>query len=260
MACFYGGLELSSQWGHIMRRIFCVVICCCFLALPVWAQRGGGGRGGGTGGGRGMGGGGFRGGGAGGFRGGGFSGFRGGGFRGGLVGRGGFNRGFNGNRFFFRNGFFRNRAFFGAGFFPGFYGGFYDPFFWDYPAYPYASGYGSPYYGPDVTVISDGSYGYAEPPRIVINEGYRPEQPSPSVREYPPPQNRPESGAYEKPLYLIAFKTGIIRAALAYWVEDGTLHFVNMDGEVKTEPLTAVDRELSERLNHERHVGFSLPR
>lgn len=256
-----------------MKRTFCAVICCCFLALPMWAQRGGGGRGG-FGGGRGMGGGGGRGmmgggmlggrgfSGGGVFRGGGrgFSGtgvFRGGGFRGGFVGRSGFNRGFVGNRFFFRDGF-RNRAFFGAGFFPGFYGGFYDPFFWDNPGYVAPPSYGYPYYGPDVTIVSGNPY--YEPPRIVINEGYRPEQPSPSVREYPPPPNRPESKEYEQTLYLIAFKNGIIRAARAYWTEDDTLHYVSMDGEVKRESLSTVDRELSERLNHERHVAFTLPR
>ena len=112
-----------------------------------------------------------------------------------------------------------------------------------------------------MTVISENPYGYyEEPPRIVINEGYRPEQPSPVVREYPPAQSHPESSAYEKPLYLVAFKNGIIRAALAYWTEGDTLHYVSMEGEVKREPLSSVDRELSERLNHERHVGFTLPR
>ena len=243
----------------MMKRTFCAVIWCCLLALPVWAQRGGGGRGG-IGGGRGMGGGGrvMMGGGTIGGRG--FAGggvFRGGGFRGGFAGRGGFNR-FAANRFFFRDGFFRNRSFFGAGFFPGFYGGFYDPLLWDYPAYGAPPAYGYPYYGPDVTIISGDPY--LEPPRIVINEGYRPEQPSPSVREYPPPANRPESQTYQQPLYLIAFKDGIIRAARAYWTEDDTLHFVSMDGELKRESLSSVDRALSERLNHERHVGFTLPR
>ena len=238
-----------------MKRTFCAVICCCFLALPMWAQRGGGGRGG-FGGGRGLGGGGGRGmmGGGRGFSGGRV--FRGGGFRGGFAGRGGFNRGFIGNRFFFRDGFFRNRAFLGAGFFPGFYGGFYDPW-WD-SGYAAPPSYGYPYYGPDVTIVSGNPY--FEPPRIVINEGYRPEQPAPVVREYPPPPNRTESQTYQQPLYLIAFKDGIIRAARAYWTEDDTLHYVSMDGEVKRESLSSVDRELSERLNRERHVGFTLPR
>jgi hypothetical protein len=33
-----------------------------------------------------------------------------------------------------------------------------------------------------------------------------------------------------------------------------------MDREMKQVPLTTIDRDLSARLNHERHVTFSLPR
>jgi hypothetical protein len=208
----------------------------------VWAQRGGG-RGGGFGGG-------IRGGG---IRGGGFRGGFGGGFRGGFVG-GGFGKfGFRGG---FRNGFrFRGSRF---GIFPVFYGGygFYDPSFYDsypysYPsAYPYAdpyAGYGSggPSGGPSVVIISN------SPPALPAE----PAPPAPTVREYPPPQPQ----KYETPLFLIAFTDGTIRAVLAYWVDGAILHYVSMDHEQKQALLASVERNLSERLNRERNVTFSLP-
>jgi hypothetical protein len=180
----------------------------------------------------------------GGMRGGGPSGGkRGGGFR------GGFRTGFKfGNNFRFRNRF-------GI---PVFYGGlgFYDPFFFDsfpysYPdAYPFSypySDYGSS--GPSVMIISNPPYPYPPPPPEAA-------PPPPSVREYPPPQAQ----EYETPLFLLAFKDGTIRAVLAYWVDGPTLRYVSMDHEQKQTPLTSIDRDLSERLNRERNVIFSLPR
>ena len=238
-----------------MRLTVCAVFC-CVLALPALAQRGGGGHGGGGGhamggGGRGgFSGGGFHGGfGGGGLRGGGF---RGGGFRGGI----GFNRGFGHgfNRGFNRGFGFRNRSFYSPYLWAGFYGG-YDNWGWDYPYY-YGDSYAYPYsYAPDSIAYGN----YDEPPVVVINQGYQPEQPVPVVREYPPPP-APRPPADETPLYLIAFKDGIIRAALAYWAEGDQLHYVTMDREMKQVPLNTLDRELSTRLNHERHVSFSLPR
>jgi len=227
-----------------MRCTLPVLIACCVLAVPAFAQRGGGGHGGGGGGMRG-GGGGFRGGG-GGFRGGGFAGggFRGGGFR------GGFNRGFG----------FRGR--FGISPFYGFYGGYgyADPFFYDsYPnSYPYPydysySGYGSS--SPSVMIISNSPYGYPAAP--APEYAPPPEPPAPVVRAYPPAAQEQK---YETPLFLIAFKDGAIRAVVAYWVDGATLHYVSMDHEQKQAPLSSVDRDLSERFNRERNVTFRLPR
>ena len=147
-----------------MRRLMAITAFALFLAVPVWAQRGGGGHGGGFGGGHGgdFGGhAGFSGGHGGGF--GGHAGFSGGhlggghfsngmrsgaGFSHGLThaSRSGFSRGpflhdgFRGNRF--RNGFgnrFRDRGFrnncYGYGCWGGYgypwaYDGYYDPYWW----------------------------------------------------------------------------------------------------------------------------------
>ena len=243
----------------LSRRILPVFLVC--LAIPAFAQRGGGMRGGGGGA---RGGGGFHGGGI--SRGAAPSGFRGGGFHGG-AGFNNFHGGFNHgsfNRFGFR-GNFRFRGFSRFGFFPysypAFYGRYYDPFWYDdsyassYPSsysYPYSD---SGYNGggtPNVIVISNPSYPYAatEPQYV--------QPPQPEVRDYPQPAPR-QSQKYEEPLYLVAFQDHTIRAVLAYWVEGSTLHYVSMDHQQKQSPLTSVDRDLSQRLNRERNVTFRLP-
>jgi hypothetical protein len=204
-------------------------------------------------------------GGGGGFRGGGFVG-GGGGFRSGFVGGGGFrggfvspgfrsNFGFVNRPFFFpRNRFFfpRNRFFFAAGFglpFPS-YG---------YPSYPYVDG-GYPAYPP-----AQYDYGYSRSPQVVIYQSDpAPPVPAsgpsqtvrPEVREYPDTSSQ----ANDKPIYLIAFKNqDNIRAAEAYWVTGGTLHYVTLQDEQRLAPLDSVDRTLTYRLNRERRVDFRLP-
>jgi hypothetical protein len=250
-----------------MRRILPVAVGCLLLAFPVFAQRGGGGRGGGFGG-RGGGFGGMRGSSFGGVRGGGGfrggrGGFSGGGFRGGVRG-GGFRGSFGGFRGGFRGSYgwpFSN--FYSYPFAYG--GGYYDPFLWDWDydsgysnwgAYPSYGGYGSYGYGyanPSVLVISNG-VPQSQPP-VVVEQA----PPEPAVREYSaaPPPSQPKQ--YEEPLYLLAMKDGTIRAVLAYWVEGSTVHYVTMEHEQKQMPLSALDRGLSERLNRERNVTFSLP-
>ncbi len=232
-----------------MRRLLSIFI---LLAVPVFAQRGGGARGGG---------GGMRGSIVGGMRGGGMPG---GGLRGGGVGpfRGGpvFGGQLRGGRPVFRSNF-GFRGFYPA-FYPGWYGfGLYDPFFYESPdAY---------YYGP-------GAYGYvfnssasANPPVVIVQnmapaaEAPPPPPPEPEVRVYtsppPPPPIAPQSQSAGPSLYLVAFQDGVIRAALTYWVEDRTLHYIDVDHKEKQVPLSTVDRALSERLNRERNVPFHLP-
>lgn len=222
-----------------MRRLLPVLLGCVLIAVPGFAQRGGRGGGGGM-----RGGGGVRGFSGGGFRGGGF---RGGGFRGGRNFSG--FRGY-GNRF---GGFYYYNPFY--------YSGLYYPYLWDlgwdfddfgeeypespqYPAYSYPT-YSSP--SPSVLIISN----QAPPP-----------PPRPVIVEAPPASTSAETTQaqkYEEPLYLLAMNDGIIRAVLAYWVDGKTVHYVNMDHQEKQVPLSSLDRSLSERLNRERNVTFSLP-
>ncbi len=59
--------------------------------------------------------------------------------------------------------------------------------------------------------------------------------------------------------YLIAFKDSLIGLADAYWVSGNTFNYVTPDHQMKTAPLASVDRTISERLNSEQNVSFSLP-
>lgn len=149
-----------------------------------------------------------------------------------------------------------------------------------YPVFVGGYGYG---YTPEpvVTVVQAPPAPPSAPPAVIINNYYTPETAKPLMRDYTksPPEDAPESDggvtiyrapAPEKPapaaarrdqeatLYLIAFKNGTILAALGYWVERDTLHYITQQGTINKASLSLIDRELSERLNRERNVGFDL--
>jgi hypothetical protein len=239
-----------------MKKLLVQVALCGMLATGAFgAVRGG------------FGGGGFRGGGGhGGF------GRVGGGFRGGFIGGGGFRGGFGhigggfaGNRFGFHNGFYRSGFGWGWGFGAGYYSypyyggfGYWDPFYYSDYSYPgnYYPGSYYPSYSSPVTVV----YPYSPPQAPVVVE--QPvEVARPVLREY-----RDEYGQRAEPaatagrvIYLIAFKDGVIRAALTYWVDGGDLHYVDLQHQQKSAPLDTVDRSFSAQLNRDRHVPFQLP-
>lgn len=213
-----------------------------------FAQRGGGGHGGGGGGfhgGGSMGGGGFRGGSAGGsFRGG-----YGGGYRGGYGGyRGGYYGGYGRYGYGIGFGFGFGYPYWGWGYGWPYGYGWCDPIVFD-------CGYGySGYYGYDGAAAYAPSYSApvyqtAQPP-VVINNQYPPA----------PPQQQ-QNNSYYRPAdyYLIAFNDHTIQAALSFHVEGDTLHYVTMQHEEKTAPLSSVDRSFSQQLNRDRRVNFQLP-
>lgn len=200
-----------------------------------------------------------------------------GGFRGSI----GFRSGFGLRNPLFFNRSLSHRAFFNRGFGGGFggfgfggFGGFGVPYAWPiYVGGVYTNDpfYDYPYYPaqPNITVI--GAPYAAEPaPPVVITQAYAPPPPPPSpivrpsIREYGPPEREPEpageTAATAAPqIYLVAFKDGVIRPALAYWVDGGTLHYVGRDRKQYQAPLTSLDREFSLQLNRERRVPFRLP-
>jgi hypothetical protein len=108
-------------------------------------------------------------------------------------------------------------------------------------------------------------------PQVIINQNFAPQTARPVVREYVPdsdggirvyePSSRVSSAppAAENPTYLIAFNDHTIYAALAYWVEGETLHYVTNQNTHNQVSLDLVDRDLSDRLNRERNVDFRLP-
>jgi hypothetical protein len=175
---------------------------------------------------------------------------RGGGFRGGF-GHGGFiGGGFRGGPGFRHFGF--GNRFFGGGFggWPVFVGGYGygDPFYsWGAPYY--SSYYSSPYYpyysNPNVTVVYPAP---AASSPVIVSEA-----PRSVTHEYR------EEYARAQPLYLIAFTDGLIQAAIAYWVDGSTLHYVTRERREKTAPLKTVDKAFSELLNRDMRLNFSLP-
>ena len=200
----------------------------------------------------------------------------GGGFRGGFGGfRGGFNRGFN-NFGFGRFGRFNNGfGGWGWGWPVGWWGGPWDSGWgggWD-GGYPYDAGYASPAYAT--------APAYAAPayPSGGVNIVYAPQGPiyaapvNPVIREYEydqygQPLGRPSGGssgggsgeASASPIYLIAFQNNhAIQAAVAYWVQGQTLHYVTLQHEEHQAPLSSLDRALTLQLNHDRNVPFQLP-
>lgn len=97
-------------------------------------------------------------------------------------------------------------------------------------------------------------YAYPPPANAGITVSYAP--PSPSVvivkTEAPPPPTVEKT-------YMIAFRGGHVRLADQYWVDGSLLNYVTPDHERRTEPVEAVDRALSARLNNEQGVVFTLP-
>ncbi len=106
-----------------------------------------------------------------------------------------------------------------------------------------------------------------QPPVAIVNPAYVPERPQPSMREYPvgslpePATQQTQAMADpEKPtVYLIAMKDSSVYSAYAYWVEDGTLHYITTQHSPNRASVELVDGELSAQLNRERGVEFKLP-
>ncbi|MFB3826777.1 MAG: hypothetical protein ACE15B_08405 [Bryobacteraceae bacterium] len=120
---------------------------------------------------------------------------------------------------------------------------------------PYYSYYGNyPYYAPQPAVTVVSAYPAGPQPAIVIHQTMAP-PPLPRVRVYEPAAE----AAAGPPLYLLAFKDGVIRAALAYWTEGAQVHWLGTDHKQQSAALEKLDRELSQRLNRERRVSFPLP-
>jgi len=152
---------------------------------------------------------------------------------------------------------------YGLGYWPGYYGGY------GYGGYPYPYyGYGSGYYGDGGYGDGGGYAGYQQPGNVTVV--YPPQQAGP-VYTLPEQPAHPVTHEYDQygqevrhdgtapPIYLLAFKDKNIRAATAYWVDGKTLHYVTYEREQRQAPLDTLDRDLTTRLNGDRHVELQLP-
>jgi hypothetical protein len=135
---------------------------------------------------------------------------------------------------------------FGSGRYGGYgYGGFYGDF--------YQPSYDSGYYPPPQSGGSGVMVMYPQAP-IVAETAHS------VIHEYTQQEDYvvPPGNDGHPILYLIAFRDNTIRAAMTYWVEDGTLHYLDTGHQEKQAPLSSVDRDMSAQLNRERHVPFSI--
>jgi hypothetical protein len=110
----------------------------------------------------------------------------------------------------------------------------------------------------------DGYSGPAPSPTVVINN-----YPAPAYAQGEPQQQADDtihsySGSAHPPAasdpqyYLIALKDHTIYSAVAYWVEDGTLHYVTSPNMHNQTSLDLVDAGLTAKLNEDRGVPVTL--
>ena len=59
--------------------------------------------------------------------------------------------------------------------------------------------------------------------------------------------------------YLIAYRNRSIYAALAWWVEGDTLHYVTTQNTHNQASLDFIDMEKTRALNQDRNIPFSIP-
>ncbi|HYZ85129.1 MAG TPA: hypothetical protein VE621_12030 [Bryobacteraceae bacterium] len=146
--------------------------------------------------------------------------------------------------------------------------------------YPYGNGYDDQ--DPNVTVVTPPQ----QTPSVIINQNFIPQTANPSLRDYsdsdlPETPSRSQVEVHQVPvaprpegqsirqranvddsatIYMIALKDDSIRQAIGYWMEGDTLHYLTPSGTINRVSMDQVDRELSEKLNRERNVEFSLRR
>ncbi len=123
-----------------------------------------------------------------------------------------------------------------------------------YPAYIGGVGYG---YGSGYT---------DQTPIGVVNQNFQPDTANPSIVDYsnvPLPQPVSDDDTQLKDdqptIFLIALTDHTVLAAIAYWVDGDTLHWVSRDAKINQLSVSLVDRDFSKQLNDERHVDFKLP-
>ena len=94
----------------------------------------------------------------------------------------------------------------------------------------------------------DGEYTTTAPPQT--STVYQPEQRPETLEEPAKPADPPH--------YLLAFKDHSIYSAVAYWVDGDTLHYFTAGNVHNQASMSLIDRPLTERLNRELGIDFTL--
>ena len=142
-----------------------------------------------------------------------------------------------------------------------------------YPIYvggAYIPAYGSSY-APDYSSQTQLSpqQQYAPAPPVVINQYFAPPASSEPVtgvyqpytqRQQQPQAEDDQDSAAPTPTkyYLLAFRDHSVYSALAYWVEDKTLHYVTAQNTHNQVSLDLVDVEFTKQLNQDKSRPFSI--
>ncbi len=156
------------------------------------------------------------------------------------------------NRRGFRGGFPYSRGY-----------GLYAPYLpiWDYDFYsPYSplyggdepvGGYPQTYPGTgNVVVVQSGAAGNAEPAP--------PPPATPVIHEYKL-DNEPAAVSGERPTFTIMLKDGSMRSATASWIQDGKLHYLDLESRQLILSPQLIDRDATERANAQKSLRLDLP-
>jgi hypothetical protein len=143
------------------------------------------------------------------------------------------------------NGFGR----FGNSFLSGYWPFFGDYGLWDdyldWADYPYAEQPSPPFFMMPRAPVFAPPPAPARPVEAVIHE-----------YPAPPASAGSSSGATA---FTIALKDGSQRSAIAAWVQEGKLHYVDSQQRHQVLSPDVIDRETTERLNEEKHLRLELP-
>lgn len=96
-------------------------------------------------------------------------------------------------------------------------------------------------------------------PSVIVNPDYKPEKTNPTLHVYTYVPDDQKTQSTPQVYFLIAMKDHTIYPAIAYWVENSTLEYIDRDGALHKAALDSVDRDFSIQLNKERNVDFGLP-
>lgn len=139
-------------------------------------------------------------------------------------------------------------------------------------------------------VFIGGGYDNSYAPNGYDPNGYGPQDPPPPQQPqqpnmtvvFPPQQQQPQQGprpggnmydvpqgptaqgpgpepSSDAPRFLIAFKDRTIYSVIAYWTDGDTLHYFTSGNVHNQASMSLIDRPLTERLNRELGIDFTLP-
>jgi hypothetical protein len=129
----------------------------------------------------------------------------------------------------------------------------------------YQNPYGAPYYDPAYAAGPPAPGSPPEPQQpVIINQYFSTPPPQPQQNPAPAPSQTSNTQApgdllaTPQSYYLIAYKNHQVYPALAYWVEDKTLHYVTTENTHNQASLDLIDVARSKSLNRDRDVPFTI--